>query len=146
MENRLAIKYLDNLIAWGDDLLRQDTAESFNEAALLYLVASNILGKRPRRIPGRRLAKSKTIEQLKREARGLLNTLLSSVENGDTEYLALIVRNLKLLCRFSAICLHKRHILAKRRSGTRTADRMSESEISSTLRFSSRGRALHKRA
>lgn len=40
-------KYLDNLIAWGDQLFRQDTMESINEAIQLYILASQILGPRP---------------------------------------------------------------------------------------------------
>lgn len=40
-------KYLDNLIAWGDQLFRQDTMESINEARQLYVLAAQILGPRP---------------------------------------------------------------------------------------------------
>lgn len=46
------MKYLDNLIAWGDDLFRQDTRESTQEAAQLYILALQILGKRPRKVDG----------------------------------------------------------------------------------------------
>lgn len=42
--------YLDNLIAWADDLFGQDTRESINEATQLYILASNILGDRPTEI------------------------------------------------------------------------------------------------
>lgn len=42
--------YLDNLIAWGDNLFARDTMESINEAALLYVNAAKILGKRPKMI------------------------------------------------------------------------------------------------
>ncbi len=42
--------YLDNLIAWGDSLFRQDTIESINEATQLYILAAEILGERPREI------------------------------------------------------------------------------------------------
>ena len=38
------MKYLDNLIAWGDHLFRQDTIETINEATQLYVLAANILG------------------------------------------------------------------------------------------------------
>lgn len=48
----VVMKYLDNLIAWGDDLFRQDTRESTQEAVQLYILALQILGKRPRRIDG----------------------------------------------------------------------------------------------
>ena len=47
------MKYLDNLIAWGDSLFRQDTIESINEATQLYVLAANMLGPRPQRIPPR---------------------------------------------------------------------------------------------
>src|SRR5215208_1608163 len=41
------MKYIDNLISWGDQLFRRDTIESINEATQLYILAAEILGKRP---------------------------------------------------------------------------------------------------
>ena len=61
----VVMKYLDNLIAWGDHLFQQDTLESVNEATLLYVLASNILGPRPQRIPPRGQVEAKTFAQLK---------------------------------------------------------------------------------
>jgi hypothetical protein len=49
------MKYIDNLIAWADQLFRQDTMESNNEATLLYVLAYSILGKRPITIPDKDL-------------------------------------------------------------------------------------------
>jgi len=121
MKSRFVIKYLDNLIAWGDDLFRQDTSKSLNEAALLYLLAANVLGECRPRIPARSLVKTKTVGQLKREARGLVNTLRSSIERGDAAYLALVVRDLKLLCQLSAICPQEHAAFANRRKGNRTS-------------------------
>ncbi|MCY0989022.1 neuraminidase-like domain-containing protein [Nannocystis sp. ILAH1] len=46
----VVMKYLDNLIAWGDDLFRQDTRESTQEAVQLYILALQLLGKRPREV------------------------------------------------------------------------------------------------
>ena len=43
--------YVGNLIEWGDSLYRRDTRESINEAALLYVFAANILGRRPEVVP-----------------------------------------------------------------------------------------------
>jgi hypothetical protein len=43
----VVMKYLDNLIAWGDQLFRMDTIESMNEATQLYVLAGQILGKLP---------------------------------------------------------------------------------------------------
>jgi hypothetical protein len=47
------MKYVDNLIAWGDQLFRRDTIESINEATQLYVLADQILGRRPERLPQR---------------------------------------------------------------------------------------------
>ncbi|XHF27391.1 neuraminidase-like domain-containing protein [Corallococcus exercitus] len=44
------MKYLDNLIAWGDKLFAQDTMESINEATQLYVMAALLLGPRPDRV------------------------------------------------------------------------------------------------
>ena len=46
----VVMAYLDNLIAWGDNLFRQDTRESINEATQLYILAGEILGERPQEI------------------------------------------------------------------------------------------------
>jgi len=42
--------YIDNLIAWADHLFGQDTGETVNEATQLYILAAEILGKRPTEI------------------------------------------------------------------------------------------------
>jgi len=50
-QKTVVMKYIDNLIAWGDQLFRQDSIESINEAAQLYILAAEILGKKPTIIP-----------------------------------------------------------------------------------------------
>jgi Tc toxin complex TcA C-terminal TcB-binding domain/Neuraminidase-like domain/Salmonella virulence plasmid 28.1kDa A protein len=45
------MKYLDHLIAWGDNLFQQDTMETVMEAEQLYVLAKQILGPRPLVIP-----------------------------------------------------------------------------------------------
>jgi hypothetical protein len=50
-QKAVVIKYIDNLIDWGDQLFRRDTMESINEATLLYVLASEILGDRPQEVP-----------------------------------------------------------------------------------------------
>jgi len=59
------MKYIDNLIAWGDQLFRQDTIESIDKAAQLYLFASHILGSRPQIVPSRKKKDPKTYADLK---------------------------------------------------------------------------------
>jgi len=41
------MKYLDNLIAWGDYLFQKDSIEYINEATNIYVLASKILGREP---------------------------------------------------------------------------------------------------
>lgn len=49
----VVMAYLKNLIAWGDQFFRRDTMESLNEAAQLYILASEILGRLRELIPPR---------------------------------------------------------------------------------------------
>jgi len=63
----VVMKYLDNLIAWGDQLFRQDTIESINEATLRYVLAANILGARPQEIPPNSKVQPKTFAQIKKQ-------------------------------------------------------------------------------
>jgi Tc toxin complex TcA C-terminal TcB-binding domain/Neuraminidase-like domain len=47
------ITYIHNLINEGDQFFRQDTRESINEATLRYVLAADILGRRPEKISSR---------------------------------------------------------------------------------------------
>jgi hypothetical protein len=44
-------KYIENLIAWADDLFRRDTMESVNEATQLYVRGLEVLGPAPVTLP-----------------------------------------------------------------------------------------------
>ena len=46
-QKTIVMKYIDNLLDWGDHLFAQDTYESINEATMLYILAADILGERP---------------------------------------------------------------------------------------------------
>lgn len=46
-QKAVVMKYIDNLLDWGDDLFAEDTRESINEAQMLYQLAWDILGERP---------------------------------------------------------------------------------------------------
>ncbi|GLW07103.1 hypothetical protein Misp01_22330 [Microtetraspora sp. NBRC 13810] len=43
----VVMAYIDNLLDWGDLLFRQYTAESVDEARMLYIFAHDLLGERP---------------------------------------------------------------------------------------------------
>ncbi len=60
----VVMKYIDNLLAWGDHLFRQDTIESINQATQLYVLAFHILGERPMMIPKRTKDKAETYNSL----------------------------------------------------------------------------------
>jgi hypothetical protein len=60
----VVMKYLDNLMAWGDYLFRQDTIESINQATQLYILAGHILGPRPMMTPKRGEIKPQTYMSL----------------------------------------------------------------------------------
>lgn len=76
----VVMKYLDNLIAWGDNLFRRDTIESINEATQLYVLAANILGPRPQSLPGDGLADSQTYNSLVDKLDAFSNALVQ-IEN-----------------------------------------------------------------
>jgi hypothetical protein len=46
-QKTIVMKYIDNLLDWGDYLFSRDTRESINEAEMLYQLAFDILGQRP---------------------------------------------------------------------------------------------------
>ncbi|MGK7396939.1 MAG: neuraminidase-like domain-containing protein [Candidatus Cyclobacteriaceae bacterium M3_2C_046] len=78
----VVMKYIDNLISWGDHLFGQDTMESINEATQVYILAAQILGKKPELIPGDE-AEERTYNELIAEAGQLdaFSNALVSLEN-----------------------------------------------------------------
>ncbi len=46
-QKSIVMKYVDNLLDWGDHLFSKDTMESINEATLLYIIAKEIMGETP---------------------------------------------------------------------------------------------------
>ncbi len=45
------MKYLDNILEWADQLFSLDTREAINEATQLYVLANDLLGPAPERMP-----------------------------------------------------------------------------------------------
>lgn len=71
----VVMKYIDNLIAWADQLFRRDTIESVNEATNLYILASNILGKQPESVPARATTAKQSFDELGTDLDSLSNAL-----------------------------------------------------------------------
>ena len=76
----VVMKYLDNLIAWGDSLFRQDSIETLNEATQIYVLAANLLGSKPQRIPQRGTIRPKTFAQLRSNGLDPLGNALVELE------------------------------------------------------------------
>ena len=73
---KVVLQYMDNLIAWGDDLFRRDTIESLNEATQLYVLAGHILGRRPEFVPRRGEIQSETYDSLRTQLDDFSNAMV----------------------------------------------------------------------
>ena len=62
---KTVMAYLDNLVAWGDSLFRQDTGEAIDEALMIYVLAANILGPRPLMVPKKGSVRPQTYANLR---------------------------------------------------------------------------------
>jgi hypothetical protein len=77
MMKMIVMKYVENLIAWGDYLFTRDTFESINEATLRYVLAARLLGKKPESIPPRAIGNVQTFDSMtKRDSTQFFNTLV----------------------------------------------------------------------
>jgi hypothetical protein len=75
-QKTVVMKYLENLIAWGDYLFRQDSMESINEATQLYILAAEILGPKPKKIPPRAKPPVESFNELEKEFDKFSNALI----------------------------------------------------------------------
>lgn len=64
---KTVMAYLDNLVAWGDSLFRQDSGEAIDEALMLYVLAANILGPKPLPVPRKGTVRRQTYENLRND-------------------------------------------------------------------------------
>jgi hypothetical protein len=77
----VVMKYLDNLIAWGDTLFLQNTIETINEATLCYVLAANLLGPRPQAMPPRGRTSAKNYRQLKQSGLDRMGNAMVALES-----------------------------------------------------------------
>jgi hypothetical protein len=76
---KTVMAYLDNLIAWGDSLFRQDTGEAIDEAMMVYVLAANILGPRPLPVPRKGTVRTQTYANLRQDL-SRFGTVMRDVE------------------------------------------------------------------
>ena len=72
----IVIDYVQNLIDWGDNLFRQFTRESVNQAIQLYILADKLLGPKPQIVPPAVPVPDMTYNQLRGEIDLFSNALL----------------------------------------------------------------------
>jgi hypothetical protein len=95
-QKTVVMKYLDNLIQRGDYLFRQDSMESINEATQLYILAAEILGPRPKKIPPQAKPPMLSFNELEThfgefsnalvQVENLVPVLSNNIENGGSSY------------------------------------------------------------
>ena len=79
-QKAVVMKYIENLIAWGDQLFRRETLESINEATQLYILASQLLGPRPVRVRPTGAPEAKTYAEIANQTMGAFSDPLVEAE------------------------------------------------------------------
>jgi Tc toxin complex TcA C-terminal TcB-binding domain/ABC toxin N-terminal region/Neuraminidase-like domain len=75
-QKTVVMRYIDNLLQWGDHLFATDRAEAIDEATQLYVLAADILGRRPEQIPPRATADTQTFNSLRPRLDDFSNALV----------------------------------------------------------------------
>ncbi|PTQ98229.1 virulence plasmid A protein [Mucilaginibacter yixingensis] len=75
-QKALLMNYLDNLIAWGDNLFMQNTMESLVQATQMYILADKLLGPKPQIIPPAVPVPDETYNQLESKLDSFSNALI----------------------------------------------------------------------
>ena len=74
------VHYVENLLSWGDHLFRQDTMETVNQAAQLYVLAGEVLGERPEQLERREEPTYKSFAEIQTDLAST-TSVLDSLEN-----------------------------------------------------------------
>ncbi|NES83263.1 MAG: hypothetical protein F6K10_18675, partial [Moorea sp. SIO2B7] len=93
-EKAIVMKYIDNILDWGDQLFTQDNRESIAQASILYLLAYDLLGEKPESLGKRPTPPPTTVEQIRAQYQAsnipqFLIELENSTHNPQTVTLAL---------------------------------------------------------
>ncbi|HKR14181.1 MAG TPA: neuraminidase-like domain-containing protein [Pyrinomonadaceae bacterium] len=75
-QKAVLMKYIDNLVEWGDYLFRQDTMESIAQATQMYILADKLLGPKPRIVPPAVKPPYETYDQIERKLDAFGNALI----------------------------------------------------------------------
>lgn len=66
-QKTIVMRYIENLIQWGDQLFARDTIETINEATQLYILGKQILGDRPEKLKRPTAPASKSFNDLRED-------------------------------------------------------------------------------
>ena len=80
-EKSIVMKYIDNLLDWGDNLFAQDSWESIIQATMLYVLAKDLLGKKPKQIGVFKDPAPKTYENIQSAGNNATPKYLVALEN-----------------------------------------------------------------
>lgn len=85
-QKAVVMKYIDNLLDWGDALFTKDTWEDITQATTLYLLAYELLGEKPKKLGKPPAQETKTFAQLKDKLKTPLYEFLINLENDRQAY------------------------------------------------------------
>jgi Tc toxin complex TcA C-terminal TcB-binding domain len=74
------MKYMDNMLAWGDSGLLADTQETINEARLCYVLLGNMLGSRAQQMPAPGTTATMNFLQLKQAGLDQMSNAMVELE------------------------------------------------------------------
>jgi hypothetical protein len=77
----VVMRYLDNLLAWGDALFAQDTAETVSEATQIYVLGATLLGDKPQQVPTPTSSPARTYAQLKQAGLDVTGNAMVQLES-----------------------------------------------------------------
>ncbi len=97
----IVMKYIDNLIDWGDFLFAQDTRETITQATNLYVLADELLGPKPKSVGTIPPPVPMNYEEIKNQYEGNIPQFMIDLEN--TPEIALNASNI----RFSQVPVNK---------------------------------------
>jgi hypothetical protein len=80
-QRAIVMKYIDNLIAWGDQLFHEDTMESINLATQLYVLAAELLGPKPELVQPTSDPPAKTYAELEPTMDDFADSAIAAAEN-----------------------------------------------------------------
>jgi hypothetical protein len=69
-QKAIMMKYIDNLLDWGDNLFAQDNWESITQATMLYLLAYDLLGAKPENLGKCKVPKPATFQNIQQKYQG----------------------------------------------------------------------------